>query len=128
MAGYEIEDVQSVELSNSEQDLLTTIGANADQSKLMAEAIIEVTETDEVVGPMSKITAHRDAGSYHRAFSVLLFDTNKRLLLQRRADDKVTFPGVWANSCCSHPLHSEDELNEENALGVKKAAIRKLEQ
>ena len=49
-------------------------------------------------------------------------------MLQRRANDKVTFPGVWANSCCSHPLHSEDELTEENALGVKKAAIRKLEQ
>ncbi|MFQ3316850.1 MAG: geranylgeranyl diphosphate synthase type I [Candidatus Poseidoniaceae archaeon] len=128
MAGYEIEDVQSVELSDSEQDLLNSIGADADQSKLMAEAIIAVTEKDEVVGPMSKITAHRDAGSYHRAFSVLLFDSNKRLLLQRRADEKVTFPGVWANSCCSHPLHSEDELNEENALGVKNAAIRKLEQ
>jgi len=128
MAGYEIEDVQSVELSDSEQELLDSIGADANQSKLMAEAIISVTEKDEVLGPMSKISAHRDAGSYHRAFSVLLFDSKNRLLLQRRADDKVTFPGVWANSCCSHPLHSEDELDEENALGVKRAAIRKLEQ
>ena len=128
MAGYEIEDVPNVELSDSEQELLDSIGANDVQSQLMAEAIISVSEVDEVLGPMSKISAHRDAGSYHRAFSVLLFDSNKRLLLQRRADDKVTFPGVWANSCCSHPLHCEDELSEENALGVKNAAIRKLEQ
>jgi|TARA_B110000967_G_scaffold209733_1_gene267368 geranylgeranyl diphosphate synthase type I len=128
MAGYGIEDVPNVELSISEQDLLHSIGANDVQSELMAEAIISVTESDEVLGPISKIAAHRDAGSYHRAFSVLLFDSNKRLLLQRRADDKVTFPGVWANSCCSHPLHSKDELSEDNAIGVKKAAIRKLEQ
>jgi geranylgeranyl diphosphate synthase type I len=128
MTGYEIEDVPSVELSESEHELLESIGADDAQSQLMAEAIISVSEKDEVLGPMSKISAHRDAGAYHRAFSVLLFDSSKRLLLQRRANDKVTFPGVWANSCCSHPLHSEDELTEENALGVKKAAIRKLEQ
>ena len=128
MAGYEIEDVQSIELTDSEQGILDSIGADAVQTQLMAEAIISVTEEDEVLGPLSKLSAHHEAGSYHRAFSVLLFDSNKRLLLQRRADDKVTFPGVWANSCCSHPLHSEEELNEENALGVKKAAIRKLEQ
>ncbi|MBT5121933.1 MAG: NUDIX domain-containing protein, partial [Euryarchaeota archaeon] len=69
----------------------------------MAEAIILTDEWDQVIGPGSKIVAHRGTGAYHRAFSVLLFDNQKRLLLQRRASDKVTFPGVWANSCCSHP-------------------------
>ena len=128
MTGYEIDDVPSLELSETEHELLESIGADDAQSLLMAEAIISVSETDEVLGPLSKIAAHQGAGSYHRAFSVLLFDSKKRLLLQRRADHKVTFPGVWANSCCSHPLHSEDELDEVNALGVKKAAIRKLEQ
>ena len=128
MAGYEISDVPTIELSDSEQDLLADLGADSMQSQLMAEAIIKVSESDEVIGPVSKISAHRDAGCFHRAFSVLLFDEQNRLLLQRRADDKVTFPGVWANSCCSHPLHSEGELIEEGALGVKNAAIRKMEQ
>ena len=128
MAGYEISDVPTIELSDSEQDLLADLGADSMQSQLMAEAIIKVSESDEVIGPVSKISAHRDAGCYHRAFSVLLFDEQNRLLLQRRADDKVTFPGVWANSCCSHPLHSESELIEEGSLGVKNAAIRKMEQ
>jgi len=128
MSGYEIGDVPSIELSTSEKELLSSLGANAIQSKLMSEAIISVSEHDEVLGPISKIAAHQNEGAFHRAFSVLLFDSENRLLLQRRAMDKVTFPGVWANSCCSHPLHSESELIEDGALGVKLAAIRKLEQ
>jgi geranylgeranyl diphosphate synthase type I len=40
----------------------------------------------------------------------------------------MTFPNVWANSCCSHPLYSESERELGDALGVKRAAIRKLKQ
>ena len=40
-------------------------------------------------------------GSRHRAFSVLIFDSEGRLLVQKRASEKITFPGVWANSCCN---------------------------
>lgn len=128
MAGYGISDVPHIELAEDEQNLLTSLGADSIQSELMAEAIISTDEWDNVEGPISKIAAHRGTGSYHRAFSVLLFDSKKRLLLQRRAADKVTFPNVWANSCCSHPLHSEEEMDEDNAMGVKRAAVRKLEQ
>ena len=65
---------------------------------------------------------------FNRAFSVLLFDKSGRLLLQKRASHKITFPNVWANSCCSHPLYSDEEMETRNHLGVKSAAIRKLEQ
>ena len=94
MTGYEISDVPTIELGDDEQNLLTSLGADATQSALMAEAIILTDEWDRVIGPGSKIAAHRDTGAYHRAFSVLLFDSNNRLLLQRRASDKVTFPAV----------------------------------
>ncbi|MBL6733169.1 MAG: isopentenyl-diphosphate delta-isomerase, partial [Candidatus Poseidonia sp.] len=94
----------------------------------MAEAVIAVTERDEVIGPMSKLEAHRGPGAFHRAFSLLLFNTKGEMLLQKRSADKVTFPGVWANACCSHPLHTPEELEEANASGVKQAAVRKLEQ
>lgn len=52
-----------------------------------------------------------DLGLLHRAFSVFLFDSEKRLLLQQRADEKITFPGEfwWARllgqrliQSCSH--------------------------
>lgn len=63
----------------------------------------------------------------HRAFSVFLFNSKNELLLQQRAGAKITFPLVWANTCCSHPLFVKSEMIEENALGVKNAAVRKLE-
>ncbi|MAJ00941.1 MAG: hypothetical protein CMA10_00830 [Euryarchaeota archaeon] len=126
MSGYGIEDVPTVTLDQNQIQNLASQEEN--QSILMAEAVIQVSETDQVVGPVSKLDAHYGAGSLHRAFSVLLFNSNNELLLQRRSMDKVTFPGVWANSCCSHPLHSAEELNEEQAIGVKHAAVRKLEQ
>jgi geranylgeranyl diphosphate synthase type I len=126
MAGYGIHDVPHVELTSEE---LTTLQAsNEAQAALMAEAVIQVTEQDEVVGPVSKLEAHRGPGVFHRAFSVLLFNSKGEMLLQRRSMDKVTFPGVWANACCSHPLHADEELEESNAMGVKRAAVRKLEQ
>ena len=103
-------------------------GSDSVQESLMAEAVIQVTESDEVVGPISKLDSHHGDGVIHRAFSVMLFDSTGRLLLQRRASHKITFPNVWANSCCSHPLHSEEEMELKDALGVKRAAVRKLEQ
>lgn len=66
------------------------------------------------------------SGLLHRAFSVFLFNTENKLLLQQRSDAKITFPGYFTNSCCSHPLNVPGELEENNAMGVKRAAQRRL--
>ena len=126
MTGYGIEDVPNVELAID--DVAALQQEDAAQASLMAAAVIAVAEDASVIGPMSKLEAHQGAGHYHRAFSVLLFNTKGEMLLQQRSSDKVTFPNVWANACCSHPLHSPEELELENAMGVKRAAVRKLEQ
>jgi isopentenyl-diphosphate delta-isomerase len=71
-----------------------------------------------------------DKGLLHRAFSVFLFNSKNELLLQQRATEKITFPGMWTNTCCSHPLGIPGETGvelEESVMGVKIAAQRKLD-
>lgn len=66
-------------------------------------------------------------GLLHRAFSVFLFrPSDGALLLQKRADEKITFPSMWTNTCCSHPLSIQSEIEERGEMGVRRAAIRKL--
>ena len=115
-------------------------GAGRSQDDFMrSDECILVNYNDEVVGAASKRAVHTfDAaapkGLAHRAFSALLFDDRGRLLLQRRAMGKVTFPGVWTNTACSHPLHGQipDEVDpprdasSDEPVGVKHAAVRKL--
>ena len=72
-----------------------------------------------------------DEGLLHRAFSVFLFDSKNRLLLQQRASEKITFPDMWTNTCCSHPLGVPQETGDEleaAVQGVRRAAQRKLDQ
>ncbi|WVQ99339.1 isopentenyl-diphosphate Delta-isomerase [Kwoniella sp. CBS 9459] len=102
-----------------------------EQVRLMEERCILVTPEDKAYGEDSKKTCHLmsniSTGLLHRAFSVFLFrPSDGRLLLQKRADEKITFPSMWTNTCCSHPLSIKAELVEENQAGVRAAAIRKL--
>ena len=94
------------------------------QKEMMNENCIIVDENDRISGQDSKINCHIGEGRLHRAFSVLIFDLDNRLLIQQRADEKITFPSIWANSCCSHPLYQNGE--EEGIEGAKKAAVRKM--
>ncbi|KAK9159690.1 hypothetical protein Syun_006031 [Stephania yunnanensis] len=105
---------------------------DAVQKRLMFEdECILVDENDKVVGHDSKYNCHlmekiEAENLLHRAFSVFLFNSKYELLLQQRSATKVTFPLVWTNTCCSHPLYRESELIEDNYLGVRNAAQRKL--
>ena len=74
---------------------------------MAVEEVILVNEADMPVGRMEKIEAHRKA-LLHRAFSVFIFDSRGRMLLQRRAQGKYHSPGLWTNACCSHPRPGED--------------------
>lgn len=58
-------------------------------------------------------------GLLHRAFSAFVFrPSDGRLLLQQRASEKITFPDMWTNTCCSHPLDDfEEEKVEADQLG-----------
>jgi len=68
--------------------------------------VILVDEQDQVLGTMEKMEAHRQ-GALHRAFSVFIFDSKGRMLLQQRAAQKYHGGLLWTNACCSHPYPSE---------------------
>merc|ERR1719461_2461787 len=103
---------------------------------MMNDQCILVDTSDTIIGSASKKQCHLSSNAYlHRAFSVLLFDLDNRLLMQQRARHKITFPHYWTNTCCSHPLyikeHCEMDDNDSNSLkikidGVKRAAIKRL--
>ena len=72
----------------------------------MQELLILVDEKDNQLGTMEKLEVHKK-GLLHRAFSVFIFNSEGKFLLQQRADEKYHSPGLWSNTCCSHPLSGE---------------------
>lgn len=66
-----------------------------------------VDAEDNPNGSMEKFEAH-EKGALHRALSVLIINSKKEILLQRRALGKYHSPGLWTNTCCSHPYPGED--------------------
>ena len=58
--------------------------------------------------PVEKLEVHK-LGLRHKAVSVLVFYQGQ-LLIQQRAMSKYHSPGLWANSCCTHPEWDEDDL------------------
>ena len=73
----------------------------------MMEEVILVDESDKPLGVMEKMEAHRRA-LLHRAFSVFIFNSAGKMLLQRRAPSKYHSGGLWTNACCSHPRPDEE--------------------
>ncbi|GAV03131.1 hypothetical protein RvY_13606 [Ramazzottius varieornatus] len=101
------------------------------QEALLNEVCILVDENDQKTGSATKKECHllkNGQSLLHRAFSVFIFNDKGELLLQQRADSKITFPDTFTNTCCSHPLAVDSELDENSAVGVRRAARRKLQQ
>ncbi len=70
------------------------------------EKVVLVNKKDKVIGTEEKIKAHLE-GKLHRAFSIILFNKKGELLIQKRAKTKYHSPGLWSNTCCSHPRPKE---------------------
>jgi isopentenyl-diphosphate delta-isomerase len=81
---------------------------------------------DGKLTPVEKLEAHVK-GLRHKAISVFVM-RGDQVLLQRRALGKYHTPGLWANTCCTHPFWGEDSetcalrrLDEE--LGIRKTRL-----
>ena len=76
----------------------------------MEELVVLVDKKNKRIGTATKADIHTGNTPLHRAFSVFLFDTNGRLLLQQRSKKKKTWPLVWSAGCCGHPSPQESSV------------------
>ena len=72
----------------------------------MPEYVVLVDAHDNQIGLMEKQAAHVNP-TLHRAFSIFIFNSKGEMLLQQRALTKYHTPGLWTNTCCSHPRDGE---------------------
>ena len=70
------------------------------------QKVILIDRNNKRIGTEEKIKAHKE-GKLHRAFSIFVFNSEGKLLLQRRAKTKYHSGGLWSNTCCSHPAPGE---------------------
>jgi isopentenyl-diphosphate delta-isomerase len=79
----------------------------------MSEFVILVDENDVAIGSMEKLEAHQKK-RLHRAFSILVWNSDHQLLIHQRAASKYHSANLWTNTCCSHPRVEEETLEAAN--------------
>lgn len=77
------------------------------EKEMPEEYLILVDEKDNPIGTEEKIKCHLPNGLLHRAFTALIFDKNGRLVLTKRAKEKMLWPNDWDGTVASHPRDSE---------------------
>ena len=76
--------------------------------------------------PVGKLDVHL-RGLRHKAVSVFVL-SERGILIQQRALGKYHTPGLWANSCCTHPLWGEADVDcaarrLDQELGIRGLAL-----
>ena len=94
------------------------------------ESVVLLDETGYASGTAAKAAVHHAETPLHLAFSCYLFNEAGQFLLTRRATSKLTWPGVWTNTCCGHPAPDESmaasvrrRLRQELGIGAAKLAL-----
>ena len=95
---------------------------------MMTNRVILVDKENNKIGTEEKIQAHLKS-LLHRAFSIFIFNDNKEILLQKRAENKYHSGSLWTNTCCSHPYDGLSTLECAEIRLVEEMGIKtKLEE
>jgi len=96
--------------------------------------IVLVDNQDNEVGVKEKFAAHMGDGDLHRAFTIVVFNSNNETLVARRSAEKVLWPLFWDNACASHLFKDEGQveagerrLNEELGFTCKLEEVDKFQ-
>eukprot|EP00921_Rhytidocystis_pertsovi_P014616 GHVQ01023586.1.p1 GENE.GHVQ01023586.1~~GHVQ01023586.1.p1 ORF type:complete len:354 (-),score=24.07 GHVQ01023586.1:68-1129(-) len=97
---------------------------------MLTDQVILVDRFDHPIGSCSKKESHhknqKGGLPLHRAFSVISVaqcpsgSSQVKTLITQRAATKITFPHLWTNTCCSHPLFVPGEMGKTRYDAVRK--------
>ncbi len=71
------------------------------------EMLLVVDNNDNFIEYAARSECHKGRGKHHRAFVLLLYDRNKKILLQKRKSK--LWDGYWDIAGASHVLHINDK-------------------
>src|SRR3989344_7121738 len=80
------------------------------------DLVVVVDKSDKIIKYLPRKEAHKK-NLIHRTTAILVFNKEGKLLLQKRAQDKDTYPGFYTVSAGGHVLKGQD---------YKEAAQREL--
>lgn len=91
-----------------------------------------VDDEDQVLGSVSRLEAHQSQTIKHRSVFILVFNDKNELLLQKRNQNKDTFPSFWTLSASGHVSYGQSydeaakrELREELGLEINLEPLHK---
>jgi len=94
--------------------------------ELSEEYLLIVDKNNKPIGKATRQTVHQK-GLFHRCAHVWAYNCRGEILLQKRSDEKDTFPGLWDLSAAGHVSYGDSylktaykELAEE--LGITRPA------
>lgn len=85
-----------------------------------------VNDRDEIIGSGSKEEAWKN-GNIHRIVRIFIFNSQGEMLIQKRADNVVLFPGRWDHAVGGHVDEGEDYIDAAKREAKEELGIDNIE-